>query len=86
VVDDGEGIEPEVLGRVFERLFTSRRDETRRAGTGLGLAIVAELTEAMGGTVRARSPLDERGGTAVDVELPRHVVLGEQFHPTPPAD
>jgi two-component system OmpR family sensor kinase len=61
VVDDGPGIDPEELPRVFERLYTSRRQPGRKVGTGLGLAIVRELVGAMGGTVEAaRTP---EGGT-----------------------
>ena len=51
VADDGPGIAPEDLPRVFERLYTSRRQPGRKVGTGLGLAIVRELVSAMGGRV-----------------------------------
>jgi len=56
VDDDGPGIPPEDLPRVFDRLFMSSRYPARQVGTGLGLAIVAELVSAMGGSVRAESP------------------------------
>jgi two-component system sensor histidine kinase BaeS len=58
VDDDGPGIADDDLGRVFERLYVGGSPtERREASSGLGLAIVAELTAAMGGTVRAeRSP------------------------------
>lgn len=51
VSDDGPGIDPEDLPRVFERLYTSRSQPGRKLGTGLGLAIVRELVVAMGGGV-----------------------------------
>ncbi len=38
-------------------------------GSGLGLAIVGELVSAMGGTVRAESPVFADGGTRVVVTL-----------------
>ncbi|HLH27288.1 MAG TPA: HAMP domain-containing sensor histidine kinase, partial [Acidimicrobiales bacterium] len=57
VVDDGPGIPPDQLGRVFERHFVSDRVAGRRKGSGLGLAIVSELAAAMGGEVRAESPV-----------------------------
>ncbi|MCZ7525724.1 MAG: HAMP domain-containing histidine kinase [Acidimicrobiia bacterium] len=68
VVDDGPGIDPADLPRVFDRLYTSRRIPGRRVGTGLGLAIVRELTGAMGGTVGVESSPGQ--GTRFVVRLP----------------
>jgi two-component system sensor histidine kinase BaeS len=70
VADDGPGIAPADLPRVFERLFTGRPDGPRKVGSGLGLAIVAELVHAMGGSVRAESPVDDHGGSRLVVTLP----------------
>jgi signal transduction histidine kinase len=51
--DDGVGVEPEELGRLFERFY--RADTARSSrGTGLGLAIVKHVVTAAGGTVEAR--------------------------------
>lgn len=69
VTDDGPGIAPEDLPRVFQRLFVARPRPDRPVGSGLGLAIVAELAAAMGGTVRAESPLHPGGGTRMVVAL-----------------
>jgi signal transduction histidine kinase len=52
VSDDGPGIPPEKLERIFEAYFT-----TKQRGTGLGLAIVKNNVELYGGTVRAESEL-----------------------------
>jgi two-component system sensor histidine kinase BaeS len=68
VADDGPGIDPGDLPRVFERLYTSRRQPGRKVGTGLGLAIVRELVTAMGGRVDV-DPTAE-GGTRFVVALP----------------
>ena len=68
VADDGPGIDPDDLPRVFERLYTSRRQPGRKVGTGLGLAIVRELVTAMGGRVDV-GPTAE-GGTRFVVSLP----------------
>jgi two-component system OmpR family sensor kinase len=69
VKDDGPGIDPEDLGRIFERLYQSYRSPARRAGSGLGLAIVSELVSAMGGRVSAQSPAGPEGGTRMLVLL-----------------
>jgi two-component system, OmpR family, phosphate regulon sensor histidine kinase PhoR len=53
VSDEGPGIPPEDLSRVFERFF--QVDRARRDGTGLGLAIVRHIVLAHGGRVWAES-------------------------------
>ena len=50
--DDGPGIPPEKIGRIFEAYYT-----TKEKGTGLGLAIVKHNVELYGGTVRVESEL-----------------------------
>ncbi|MBW8863990.1 MAG: HAMP domain-containing histidine kinase [Verrucomicrobia bacterium] len=52
VADDGPGIAPDKLGRIFEAYFT-----TKEKGTGLGLAIVKHNAELYGGTVHVESVL-----------------------------
>jgi signal transduction histidine kinase len=69
VEDDGPGIAPGDLSRVFERFYQSDRGPNRQFGSGLGLAIVAELASAMGATVRAESPLSAEGGSRFVVTL-----------------
>jgi len=68
VADDGPGIPPDDLPRVFERLYSPRSGQPRAVGTGLGLAIVHELVSAMGGTVTVESG-GRPGGTTVRVSL-----------------
>jgi PAS domain S-box-containing protein len=64
VADDGEGIEPSILPRIFDRFAQADSSPTRRhGGLGLGLAIVKHLTEAHGGHVDARSDGVGRGAT-----------------------
>lgn len=50
VVDDGHGIPPEQLARIFEPTFS-----TTTSGTGLGLAIVRRLVEGWGATIGVES-------------------------------
>ncbi len=69
VIDAGEGIMPEHLGRIFERFYRVDRARSREiGGTGLGLAIVKHLARLHGGEVSVRSVLSE--GTTFQIELP----------------
>ena len=69
VADDGPGISPEDLPRVFERLYvTQQKPKREESSSGLGLAIVRELTHAMGGHVSVSSEVGS--GTLMVVELP----------------
>jgi signal transduction histidine kinase len=73
VDDDGPGIPPADLSRVFDRLWT--RGKGREVGSGLGLAIVNELVAAMGGTVSATSPVPRVGAPASDDTAGTRVVV-----------
>jgi signal transduction histidine kinase len=65
VIDDGPGISPANLPKVFDRFFTTDR---AKGGTGLGLALVRAVMEAHGGRVEVESVL---GRTRLRVVLPR---------------
>ena len=56
VIDDGIGMEPELVGRVFELFAQAERTPDRASGgLGLGLALVKSLVELHGGTVECAS-------------------------------
>jgi signal transduction histidine kinase/uncharacterized membrane-anchored protein YhcB (DUF1043 family) len=63
VSDNGGGIAPADMPRLFDPYFT-----TRRTGTGIGLAISRNIIEGLGGRITVASELDR--GTDVRIELP----------------
>jgi two-component system sensor histidine kinase KdpD len=69
VVDQGAGIPPEELGRIFEKFHRAQKEDQVRAGTGLGLAISRGFIEAMGGTLNATNRPD-RPGAVFTITLP----------------
>jgi signal transduction histidine kinase len=64
VEDNGPGIEPERLGKIFDPFHTSKA-----GGTGLGLAITRKLVEAHGGTIEVESR--PGSGTVFSLTLPK---------------
>jgi len=77
VTDDGIGMAPDLVERVFE-LFTQaeRTSDRAQGGLGLGLALARSLVELHGGSVSAASPGPGRGSTFT-VRLPRFTQLLE---------
>jgi PAS domain S-box-containing protein len=67
VADTGTGIAPEVLSRVIEPFFTTKRPDK---GTGLGLSQVYGFARRSGGTMLIESELGR--GTTVTIYLPRN--------------
>ena len=70
VIDEGIGIEPALLTKVFDSFFQARKTFDRsQGGLGLGLAIVRNLVLLHGGTVQAHSAGRDQGAEFV-VRLP----------------
>jgi PAS domain S-box-containing protein len=65
VIDTGQGISGEQMGRIFEPYYTTKPD-----GTGLGLMIVQRIVRDHGGTIDVES--DAGRGTTVRIKLPIH--------------
>lgn len=80
IMDEGPGIPPADLERVFDTFYRVRKGDQVRAGTGLGLSICRGFIEAMGGTLSAANRPDRSGAVftikmqLVPAELPN---LGE---------
>jgi CheY-like chemotaxis protein len=85
VRDTGAGIEPEVLGQLFEPFCQADRTLDRsRGGLGLGLAIVKGLIALHGGTVRAESAGLGRGAVLTVVLPTDREPAALADSPTPP--
>jgi len=70
IKDNGIGIPPGDLKRVFKRFYRSSRPSTGPKGTGLGLSIVRAIIIRHGGRVGAESKGEGKGSTFW-VQLPR---------------
>ncbi|MEO6609740.1 MAG: sensor histidine kinase KdpD, partial [Aestuariivirga sp.] len=70
VEDEGQGIPPEDLERVFEKFYRVKVGDGRAAGTGLGLAICRGIVKTMGGSIKAESPVHDGHGTRISVTFP----------------
>ena len=69
VADNGPGIPPEHLGRIFERFYRVEQSRSRDAGgNGLGLSIAKAIVDAHRGEIWITSVVG--GGTTAHVRLP----------------
>ncbi len=71
ISDNGPGMSPEVLRRVFDPYFT-----TKKNGSGIGLALSRKIMEEHGGSIKIDS--QSRSGTTVVLELPCDSGEGER--------
>jgi signal transduction histidine kinase len=83
VSDEGEGIAPEVLPRIFELYFT-----TKPKGSGIGLAMTYRILQLHGGALDVRSnanPLAVDRGTTFTLRLPVAAGAAGEIRKTAPA-
>jgi two-component system sensor histidine kinase KdpD len=61
VIDEGPGVAPDDLERIFDKFYRVQAQDRQRAGTGLGLAVCRGFIEAMGGAIVAENRRDRSG-------------------------
>lgn len=70
VADDGPGIDPKHLPRLFERFYRVDKARDRNTGgTGLGLSIVKHIMDAHKQTINVRSLIGDNSGTTFSFTL-----------------
>lgn len=75
IIDNGQGVPPELRKRIFRMFFRAGSELTRRQkGTGLGLYIVQTLVKKLGGRVSVHDR-PGRTGSVFEVELPGHAAV-----------
>lgn len=71
VLDEGPGVPPEFVPRLFEKFAQADASSTRKqGGTGLGLAIARAIIEKHGGVIQYLPPEEGQGGACFAVDLP----------------
>ena len=73
VSDQGMGIAPTDIGKIWDRLYRGDRSRSKR-GLGLGLSLVRAIVEAHGGTVAVQSEVNK--GSTFTIRFPRETGTG----------
>jgi signal transduction histidine kinase len=68
IVDQGQGMSPELVDNVFDRFYRGEDADAKTHGLGLGMGIVKQIIEDHGGEIVVKSRLGE--GTTVTFTLP----------------
>lgn len=80
VIDQGIGIAPDKIEKIFERFSQAEGDTARRfGGTGLGLSISSNLVEMMGGKIKVQSEINQGSTFFFDLFF-ETAILKEQHH------
>jgi two-component system sensor histidine kinase KdpD len=69
VIDEGDGIPPADVERIFDKFYRVQKGDQVRAGTGLGLAISRGFVEALHGIITAANRTD-RSGAVFTIRMP----------------
>lgn len=73
IEDEGRGIPPSELERVFDKFRRMEEPSDRSQGAGLGLSIAKGFIDALGGRIAAASPIHEGKGTRILISLPKAI-------------
>jgi two-component system chemotaxis sensor kinase CheA len=68
VKDDGRGMDPAIVDKIFQPGFSTASEVTATSGRGVGLDVVKETVEGLGGTIRVFSELGK--GSTFEITLP----------------
>jgi len=82
VDDDGPGIRPEAIEKIFERFYTDRPQQNFGQNSGLGLSISKQIVEAHDGRLSAQNriaPLDPRYNPRGGDQVVEERILGARF-------
>jgi two-component system sensor histidine kinase ChvG len=75
VEDDGPGIPPEAMERIFERFYTQRPDQDFGQNSGLGLSISKQIVDAHDGRIWA----ENRKAASLSANAAPGAVVGARF-------
>jgi two-component system, OmpR family, sensor histidine kinase ChvG len=78
VDDDGPGIRPDAIDKIFERFYTDRPQQNFGQNSGLGLSISKQIVEAHDGRLLAQNRIAPRGPGAGDPGAEERI-LGARF-------
>ncbi len=73
IEDEGRGVPPAELERIFDKFRRMEEPSDRSQGAGLGLAIAKGFIDAMGGRIAAASPIRDGRGTRMLISLPKTI-------------
>ena len=74
VDDDGPGIRPDAIERIFERFYTDRPEQGFGQNSGLGLSISRQIIEGHGGRIWAENRVAQRPGAELEIKGARFIV------------
>ena len=78
VTDNGLGIPPEKIDKIFDRFYRAVEDRGNWSGTGIGLALCKSLVDLMNGTISVESDPDKK--TVFKIALPFHHSLSTEIN------